>query len=84
MFSALAYAQLFPQHEGWYVVLNSTSNWRKLVDNLAMLSTLGITTMRLALDNDPAGHETVLSQILLRRSYWGSCPCLCGDYAARE
>ena len=26
----------------------------------------------------------VLSQILLRRSYRGSCPCLCGDYAARE
>src|SRR5262249_6146484 len=26
----------------------------------------------------------VLSQILLRRSCQGSCPCLCGDYAARE
>ena len=26
----------------------------------------------------------VLLQILLRRLWRGSCPCLCGDYAARE
>ena len=28
--------------------------------------------------------SVVLSQIVLRRSYRGSCPCRCGDYAARE
>jgi hypothetical protein len=44
--------------------------------------------MGLNLSNEQIAHELalngVLSQILLRRSYWGSCPCLCGDYAARE
>ena len=30
------------------------------------------------------GQVRVLSQILLRRAYRGSYPCLCGDYAARE
>jgi hypothetical protein len=32
----------------------------------------------------PAGGMTALSQILLRRSGRGSCPCLWGDYAPRE
>ena len=51
----------------------------------------GITSGHLMIDDtDNARSKAakalaqVLSQILLRRLWRGSCPCLCGDYAARE
>ena len=58
MFSALAYAQLFPREDVWYVILNSVSNWKKLVDILDTLTPAKITHLCLALDNDPAGRQT--------------------------
>src|SRR2546425_519390 len=36
LFSALAHAQLFPRDEVWYVILNSVSNWPRLVDALTI------------------------------------------------
>src|SRR5439155_20175641 len=61
MFSALAYAQLFPRDEVWYVILNSVSNWTRLVDVLPTWTRLGITHVCLALDHDAAGHNTAAS-----------------------
>src|SRR2546422_508529 len=58
LFSALAHAQLFPREDVWYVILNSVTNWRKLVAILDTVRQTKITHLCLALDNDPAGRTT--------------------------
>jgi hypothetical protein len=57
LFSALAYAQIHPQDDAWYVILNSISNGTKLVAALETLTTAGVYTFLLALDNDHAGRD---------------------------
>jgi hypothetical protein len=57
VFSALSYAQLFQRFDVWYLVLNSTSNTGKLLDDLDVYQSAGISQFILALDNDPAGKS---------------------------
>ncbi|WP_410967251.1 hypothetical protein, partial [Salmonella sp. SAL4436] len=42
IFSAMAYAQLFQRYDVWYVILNSVSNWKKLVTELPTFIAAGI------------------------------------------
>ncbi len=56
VFSALAYAQLRPRDDAWYVILNSTSNGTKFVEALETFTAAGVDTFLLALDNDHAGR----------------------------
>jgi hypothetical protein len=61
IFSAMAYAQLFQRYDVWYVILNSTSNWRKLTEERSILTMAGIREVLLALDNDQAGLATTVA-----------------------
>jgi hypothetical protein len=75
IFSALAYAQLHPRDDAWYVILNSVGNKGKLLAALEMFTTAGICHFVLALDNDQAGRDTTreLEQVLLQAGVQVEC-----------